>query len=206
MLTTEPQGNRLFSPLYHRNPPRVLDDLRHKTHSTWNHLRLLQPLHCLHHPPPFLFSIILANTPPSPRRPSISQHPLRSTLRFLSTLKPKSWMESLFFIPLDCRMEEGGGRREGDRRSASPTLSLSLSLLHSQLSSLSLSLILSLQVRTWTSRTFFFLEKRSRLVWKLRRVSDSERFSICCVFLTCITCSFLLCYCPFDQGHFVLFT
>lgn len=71
-----------------------------------------------------------------------------------------------------------GWRREGDRRSASPTLSLSL--FHSEFSSLSLSLILSVQVRTWTSRTF--LEKRSCLVWKLRGVSDSECFSVCCVF------------------------
>lgn len=170
--------------------------------------------------PPFLFSIIFANTPPP--HPSVSQHPLWSTLRFLSTLKPKSWMESLFFIPLDCRMEEGGGGRVTGDQHHRHTLSLPLSL--------SVELALPFSRSFWSSRCrsehdrWGLLRKyRKGLVW----FGNREAFQIQSCLWVCLhlvsgfkaplhvfnmyhllsnVCSFLLWYCPFDQWHFIAHT
>lgn len=115
----------------------------------WPHLRLVYtPLP----QPPFLSPILFANTPPPLPSPNADS---KALLRFVSTLKPKSWMESLFFIALDYGM---GGV---DGRSAS--LTLSLSLFHSGFSSLSLSDLLG--AGSDMNGEDFLRKYRKGLVW-----------------------------------------
>lgn len=157
---------------------------RHPTRSTWNHFRLVQPLK--KPPPPHLsFSFFYHICEHAPPHPSISQHPLLSTLRFPLDFETQELNGVIVLHVFWTAGWRGGGwRRWGDRRSASPTLMLSLSFFlsfplspfHSQFCSLSLSL--------WSSRCRFGHERTARslrkyrkkpcLVWKLRRVSDSK--------------------------------
>lgn len=171
-------------------------------------------------PPQFLFSIIFVNTPPTTPTP-IPPSPYTGSealLWFVSTLKLKSWMESLFFISMDYRTEEEGDEGGWREISITDTLSLSFTLGLAR----SPSLILSAQVWTWTARTFakvqkrplsgFEIEKGFRFkcsLWVFLQLVSGFKPSLCVLnmyHLLSNVCLFLLCYYLFDQWHCVAHT